>query len=164
MDRGCHFTSLWVIWSPLILGVKAHSTWSVVASKAFLLGVPILDISMLVITQSRSIEFRCSSISWMGYICNHDSPMVAILPSSPRVLPYFYQKLPLSLPHVLLSFLVSMSPRPWRLTPPLDWLYTWLRAWSRWMRSHCVLTQHLVPSGNHVYIHNLGTFACNIQY
>lgn len=141
------------------LGVNAHSTWSVAASKAFLSGVPHPGYWHAA-GWSNAFSMGMS----LGHVCNHGSPMVAICPASPRVLPYFYQKLPLTLPHMLLSFLVSMSPHPWRLTPPLDWLYTWFRAWSRWMHSHCVLTQRLVPSGDHVYIRNLGTFDCNVQY
>ncbi len=40
--------------------------------------------------------------------------------------------------HVLLSFLVATSPRPWRLAHPLDWLHMWFRAWAHWRCSHSI--------------------------
>ncbi len=43
--------------------------------------------------------------------------------------------------HMLLCFLVSTSPRPWCLAHPLVCLHMWLRAWSRWRRSHSSSTQ-----------------------
>ncbi len=50
-------------------------------------------------------------------------------------------------PHVLLSFLVPTSPRPWHLAHPLNWLHMWFKAWSRWRHSHRIFRTYvtLVP-------------------
>ncbi len=60
---------------------------------------------------------------------------------SQRVVVAEWQNLTPVPPHVLLCFLVSTSPRPWCLPHPLVCLHTWLRAWSRWRRSHSSSTQ-----------------------
>ncbi|KAI2647584.1 ORF V: Enzymatic polyprotein [Labeo rohita] len=154
---------------PPPLGVKAHSTRSMAASKSFLAGIPLQDICNAAALLGRDLElvawasrshsvFRRGSSSRRG---TSQVTYVTLVPrgnETPRLEASFLRpcercfslKLPFILAHVLLCFLVC-DVTPVTSRSSIGLISHVFRARSRWRRSHSVFRRGVsFPRGTRV--------------